>query len=763
MDERDSNRLDPAWLDTVLTGIADAVLATDLDGRVVFLNRAAEQFTGWPLAEARGEHVTRVFRAIEECTGEAHRCTVTVGMDPRRRVTLPGSCLLLSKAGVRIPIEQKTSPLRDGSGRIAGEVIIFRNITERKRAEQRLRDASQRTRNILEGIADGFVAIDPEWRFTYFNAAFERMTGLMREQVLGRSLWEIFPELNGTIVEESMKRALSEQAMVECEHEYKPRDRWFLERYYPSNEGGLTVFVTDITERKRNEQAIVELNHKLHRRIRVLQTVLDTAPVGVNVAQDPRCKVISSNKALAEMLGMPHGENVSKSRDDADKVPYRVFKDGVELPADELPMQRAARDVTIEGEVLEIVRGDGSRITAMMNARPIRDDSGAILGAVGICVDVTTIRAAEEALRRADRLKDEFLATLAHELRNPLGTIANAAQLLKMGPGAENLAWVNGVLDRQIGQLGRLIDDLLDVSRIGSGKLELKKQTLDASLVLAQALDSVRPLIKERGHGLDVLLTTGEAWVHVDPVRLQQVIVNLLVNAAKYTPRGGRIWLAADSDGQSVSISVRDDGVGIPPERLPEMFELFAQGESSPACSGGGLGIGLTIVKSLVELHGGTITARSEGSGKGSEFVVRLPAATPALTPRQEAGPASRKSSRGRRVLVVDDNPDAVESMERLLRLEGHQVAVARSGRQALEMARESKPEVILLDIGLPELSGYEVAEKLRGEAEFEDTLIVAVSGYAQDEDRRKSARAGFNHHFAKPIHPETLATLLSR
>ncbi len=372
------------------------------------------------------------------------------------------------------------------------------------------------------------------------------------------------------------------------------------------------------------------------------------------------------------------------------------------------------------------------------------------------------IREHLDGLKEDARRKDEFLAMLAHELRNPLASVNSAVHLLRRPDGADHLDWSGDVLERQVRHLSRLIDDLLDISRITRGMIELRREILDARPILGHSVDAIRPLVQERGHELAVSLGPGPLWIEADPARLEQVVVNLLTNSAKYTESGGHVRLSAGCEGGQVVIKVKDDGVGIPPDQLPRMFELFAQGDRSLARSEGGLGIGLTLVKSLVEMHGGSIEASSGGPGQGSEFVVRLPAAQ--APPRAEP-PSSRPpaSAEGLRILVVDDNVDTVQGMAKLLGLLGHEVRVAHTGPEGVEAARKHRPEVVLLDIGLPGMDGYQVAGALRRADSSRDALIIGVSGYGQDQDRRRSQEAGFDHHLIKPVDFDLLLTLLTR
>jgi signal transduction histidine kinase len=367
------------------------------------------------------------------------------------------------------------------------------------------------------------------------------------------------------------------------------------------------------------------------------------------------------------------------------------------------------------------------------------------------------------ALREADRHKDEFLAMLAHELRNPLAAVNNAVTVLKLSPDEGSRNWASDVVERQVRQLARLIDDLLDVSRITSGKIRLRKEFVDASTVLDQAIESARPLIDERRHTLTVSFERDELPLYVDTTRVEQIVLNLLTNAAKYTEDGGTIQLTAWREGQRVAISVRDNGMGIPPEKLPEMFRLFSQGDRSLARSEGGLGIGLTVVRKLAEMHSGSIEARSDGPGRGSEFVVRLPLARKPGATKPEARREQFTVGKGSRILVVDDNADTALGMVRLLSMLGNEAIAAHNGPEALELARTFRPDFVLLDIGLPGMDGYQVASALREEEAHKDTVIIAISGYGQEEDRRRSQAAGFDHHLVKPVDFDSLVSLIGR
>ncbi|MHB1561221.1 MAG: PAS domain-containing hybrid sensor histidine kinase/response regulator, partial [Isosphaeraceae bacterium] len=412
---------------------------------------------------------------------------------------------------------------------------------------------------------------------------------------------------------------------------------------------------------------------------------------------------------------------------------------------------------------------DGSERTVDLTLAPVADPHGRVRFIAAAGTDITERRHAEEALRQSARRKDEFLAMLAHELRNPLAAVRNATQVLRLADvPPEHADWAKGIIDRQVRHLARLIDDLLDVSRITRGKVDLQRERLEASAILNAAVDAVRPLIEEKQQRLSVSFIPGTLWCEVDPTRLEQVLINLLSNATRFTDSGGQLRLSARHDGRDIHFVVEDTGVGIPPDQLTQMFELFAQGDRSPARTEGGLGIGLTLVKQIAEMHGGRATAHSEGPGHGSRFTVTLPAipgprtALPARSPDDPGSAYASTAGRPSRILIVDDNADTALGLARLLRFLGHEVRVAHDGPAAIDAVHQERPDFLLLDIGLPGMDGYQVASQLRSEPGMDSLIIIAITGYGQDEDRRRSRAAGFDHHLVKPVDYQTLVTLLS-
>ena len=413
----------------------------------------------------------------------------------------------------------------------------------------------------------------------------------------------------------------------------------------------------------------------------------------------------------------------------------------------------------------DLVFPDGRTVTLLANTAPLLDEHGAVRGVVGAYMDITQRKRAEEALREADRRKNEFLATLAHELRNPLAPIRTAIELLRR---ADNDAAVmeqgRSIIERQVGQMVRLIDDLLDISRITGGKLQLRKERVELAAVVRSAIETSRSLIESQAHELTVTLPAEPTHLDADPTRLAQVFSNLLNNAAKYTDRGGHIWLTAErQDGEAI-VSVRDTGIGIAAEHLPRLFEMFSQVAPALERSQGGLGIGLSLVRGLIELHGGNVQARSGGPGKGSEFVVHLPVTKePVPIPREPAEGGVPSRSRAKcRILIVDDNRDAADSLPLMLRLAGNDISTAYDGLEAVQAAATFRPDVVLLDIGMPKMNGYEVARHIRQEPWGKNMVLVAMTGWGQEEDKRRAIEAGFNHHLVKPVKAQALQKVLA-
>lgn len=522
--------------------------------------------------------------------------------------------------------------------------------------------------------------------------------------------------------------------------------------------GAVSVF-HDITEIRKTEQALSDQRQHL-------QTLLETLPVAVFLADDDDCRYIAGNRAASDLLRVPPGGNFSKTAP-TEHAPghFRILRDGREIPSEQLPMQRAAHGEIVAEEPMQVAFDDGTVTDLLVTAQPVLDPTGRPRGSVACMLDVTELRRAERALREASRRKDEFLAMLAHELRNPLAAIRHSLSVLRLAGGSPGFdaAPVYAVMERQLAQLVRLVDDLLELSRITRGTIELREEPVDLAMVIMNAIETCRPLIDARQHHIHVDLPPG-VIVRGDAVRLSQIFGNLLNNAAHYTEPGGTITVTAARDGRDAVVSVRDTGIGIPAELLPQIFEVFAR-TRHPGRSNEGLGIGLSLVQTLVQMHGGSVEARSDGPGSGSEFVVRLPV----IDAADAASDSSKADAPGVRlepeplppVLVVDDNRDAADSLRMLLELAGAPVDVAYDGTSALALLQSRRPAVAFVDIGMPGMDGYELARRVRADSRLARVTLIALTGWGSDDDRRRSKDAGFDHHLVKPVDFETVRTLL--
>jgi signal transduction histidine kinase len=500
---------------------------------------------------------------------------------------------------------------------------------------------------------------------------------------------------------------------------------------------------------------------ELRQRLASLQAIIARAPIPIAIAHDPECRFISANRALAALLRMPTESNISLTPPPGEQPPYRIQQNGRDIPGDELPMQYAVAHRMSMSNEIEIVRADGSVLYVQNDVEPLFDTHGNIYGCVSVCVDLTDRKLAEIALREADRRKDEFLATLSHELRNPLAPIRTAVEVMRLARNNPELVeQARATLERQLQHLVRITDDLLDVSRITQNKIELRPRRVDLRTVVHGALEATRPLIDARTQALSVDLPDHPLWADADATRIGQAISNVLNNAAKYTACGGRIAIRARAAGCRAEIVVADTGIGIPPELLPRVFDMFTQLQPHRDRTFGGLGIGLSLAKRLMELHDGTIEAQSDGPGRGSTFTIRLPLAAAA----GDQEPAAVKDGRAPadcRVLIAEDNADAAEMMHVMLEVKGYDVRVVNDGTDAVAVAATFQPHIAFLDIGMPVMDGYEAARRIRA-ALGDAVMLIALTGWGQDEDKRRSREAGFDHHLTKPPEPEMIERLIA-
>jgi PAS domain S-box-containing protein len=617
--------------------------------------------------------------------------------------------------------------------------------------------SNERFQLLVEGVKDyAIFMLDPEGHVISWNRGAELIKGYRPEEILGRhfSLFYQAGALERGWPEHELKVARTEGRFEDEGWRVRKDGSVFWANVIITAlhdaAGALCGFAKvtrDLTERRRQEETLRDSEERFRL---LMEGVKDYAIFML----DPEGKIVSWNNGAELIKGYRPEEVLGRH--------FSIFYPADALargwPEHELRMARAEGRFEDEGWR---VRKDGSVFWANVVITPLYGVDKGLRGFAKITRDLTE-RKRIEMLEEADLRRNEFLAMLSHELRNPLAPIRNALSVMRMsGVNESALSWARTVLDRQVAHLTRLVDDLLDVSRIAIGKITLQREPLDVAQIVTSAVESSQPLIDSREHALEVLLPAEPLRIEGDLPRLSQVVLNLLNNAAKFTPKGGHIRLTVERDGEMAAIRVHDTGIGISADLLPNVFDLFTQGDRSLDRTEGGLGIGLTMAQRLVKLHGGSVEVRSEGSGLGSEFVVRLPLlAVQASAPQLQQ--AAGRPAGCRRVLVVDDNRDATETLELLLQLWGHEVQSALNGPEALARAVEFRPEIILLDIGLPGMSGYEVARQLRQLPGFQDVFIVAVTGYGQDSDRLHSQEAGFGHHLVKPVQPEVLQELIA-
>jgi PAS domain S-box-containing protein len=619
--------------------------------------------------------------------------------------------------------------------------------------------ADERFRKIFENAATGIAITDWAGKFQECNPAYCALLGYTEEELRALDFSQlVYPEDREANLREIRRLKEGELPCFEIENRYVRKDGrpvWvhkFVSVLHGEPHGGiaqpayLLALVTDITERRRGEESLRESEERFRR-------LADAMPQLVWTAL-PDGTVDYYNSRAREYAGVTRAADGTWT--------WQV----VLHPADREATLRAWERAVATGQPYEcehrVRMADGRFRWHLSRGMPVKDGAGRVVRWFGTATDVHELKRAHESLREADRRKDEFLAMLAHELRNPLAPIRNAVHILRMaGPKIPVLDNARDIIDRQVTHLTRLVDDLLDVSRVSRGKIELQRVPCDLRDVARQAVETAQPLINERRHELALALPEGPLLVEGDLTRLAQVVGNLLNNAAKYTDREGRIWLTVEPGAEAEAIiRVRDTGRGIDPAVIGEVFDLFYQADCTLDRSEGGLGIGLSLVRSLVSMHGGTIEARSEGRGRGSEFVVRLPCLIERAVAAEEGRAEEARAEAGLRVLVVDDNRDSAETMALLLDLEGHQVEQAHDGGQAVDAALRRRPDVVLLDIGLPVLNGYQACAAMR-KGGLQGALIVAMTGYGKQEDRRAYEDAGFDALLVKPVDMEALQRLL--
>lgn len=648
--------------------------------------------------------------------------------------------------------------LTDLSAAVVSAIEFRISIGRRMRDAARLEASEQRFNAAFQANPLPISIVSyPDGRVLNVNQAVVRQLGYRRDEIVGKTTAELnlytYPAER-----EAFFRLLREQGRVtDFEAQLKSRDgeaRIYLMSSEFIELDGRTCLLTstnDITARKRGEIALQQALERLE----LAQSAGRSGTFDWNLATNE----IQWSEAEEKLYGLEPG---------GFKGRYENWRSAVhpeDIENAEKGLAKAVNDATELNMEFRIIRPDGTILWIYATGNVIYDAQGKPLRMVGVNIDITERKSIEIALREADRRKDEFLAMLAHELRNPLAPIRNAVQILKTsGSDEANFKYARDIVERQVKHMTRLLDDLVDVARLTQGKITLKKETVELATVVDHAVELARPVISERGHQLKIELPREPALINVDGVRLSQALGNILTNAAKYTEPGGMIELTGSDTADEITFAVCDNGNGIAPEMLAHVFGLFTQSDRTLDRAQGGLGIGLALVKRLIEMHGGQVEARSAGIGKGSEFVMRLPHARDApeefVATKEIIPPGMAKKPR--RILVVDDNDDSAEVTAILLRLEGHEVAVAHSGPAAIEQVPTLRPDVLLLDIGLPGMDGYELARCLRNLPETRHAVFIALTGYGRPDDRQNSKNAGYDHHLVKPIEPAELLTLIA-
>ena len=658
-------------------------------------------------------------------------------------------------------------PLPDGRH---GVVCYFRDISERVLAQEKIRENEWRLCYATESARLTFVEIDLASGVARTPENFAAVMGYLPppEQeadgsVGARIMLEHVVPHDRPMVDAALQEFFGGKPVGKLDYRVLGDDqieRWIETSWstvFGPDGKPLKSFATnlDITERRQSEAALRQSEERF-------RALFDWGPIAM-YSCDSAGIIQEYNRGAVKLW---EREPRLGDTDEQFRGSFKTYlPDGTFLPYARTAMTRVLKGEIPAAHDMEIVveRIDGSRITLVVNVVPLKNGRGEVTGAITCFFDISERTRLErktqeqaQALADLDRRKDEFLAMLSHELRTPLAPISNALYILRLQKNEEPLQQqARNIIERQVGQLKHLVDDLLEVSRITTGRVQLRQDRVAVGGIVERAVETAHPLIGQRRHELNVSLPPQPIWLHADAARLEQVVVNLLTNATKYTDEGGHIWLTVQQEGDAVVLRVRDTGIGIAPELLPRIFDLFTQAERSLDRSQGGLGIGLSLVQRLVELHGGTVEAYSV-LGQGSEFVVRLPVMLTSMAPSTSPSPSpstetDQPPGKCCRVLVVDDNVDLAQSLAILLKAAGHDVRIAYDGPTALEAALDYRPDMVLLDIGLPGLTGYEVAKRMRQQAVLGNVVLVAMTGYGQETDRQRSQEAGFDHHLVKP------------
>jgi PAS domain S-box-containing protein len=742
----------------LLESITDSFYALDEQDRVSYANQRALDFFGRSRTDVLGQPIWSLLPVSDHA---GLRAAFLRARLEKRSVTLE----LQSAAGRWLEVHAFPGA--------SGLAVNFRDISTRKRAESILRDSELHFRAVADAVPVLMWRADPENRGIWFNKTWLDYTGRAMEQEIGFG-WaaDVHPE----DLDEAMRRcqaALDARLPLEMEFRMRRHDgeyRWMLDRGNPVYDGpggafsGYIGTCIDITDLKRSSDALQAAEQRYRAFVAnsseaIWRYELDE-PVELSWPVERQLEHILEhgrlaelNDAMARMYGFDNAREMvgaplsaTLPRDDPAAQAYlrRVIEAGYQLPdVESEEKDRQGNTRFFSNSITPVIEG------------------GRLLRAWGTQRDITDRKRIEQGMKEAERRKDEFVATLAHELRNPLAPIRNGIHLLKSGKAGNDAARVLGMMERQMAHMVRLLDDLLDLSRITRGRMELKRKVVRMEDVLAAAVESTHLVVEARGHRLAVQIEEKDLKVDGDPTRLSQVFANLISNAAKYTERGGRITLTQKREAGQCLVSVADTGIGIPAQALDQLFEMFSQVRMHQQHAESGLGIGLSVVRTLVHMHGGSVSAHSQGPGMGSTFVVRLPLVVDAESGMAESS-AARPPERSERILVVDDNRDAAETMAFLLQAEGHEVQTAFGGEEAVHQAATFQPGLIFMDLGMPLVDGYEATRRIRAIDGNTRPTIIALTGWGQPADRQRASEAGMDGHLVKPADPEALREVIS-
>jgi PAS domain S-box-containing protein len=743
-----------------LSSIGDAVIATDDDGRVTFMNSIAESLTGWTYSECSGRPLKDVFNIVNEETRTPLENPALRALQRGEVVGLANHTVLIARDGSEHPIDNSAAPIITEDAGLTGAVLVFRDITRRRAAERQIRESRERLRTTLSSIGDAVLATDSEGRVTYVNPVAEKLLGYSFAEASGRNLPEVFNIVNeftrqttenpvdlvlrtGKIVGLANHTLLirpdgSELPIDDCAAPIQDDSGHMI---------GVVLVFRDITDRRRaqKDQAL-------------LAAIVESSEDSI-ISIDLQGRIMTWNAGAERLFGYQAEEIIGR--------PIFVLIPRDHANEEATILEHVGRGEKVQGYETVRLRNDGRPVDISLSISPVRDNSGAIIGVAKIARDISDRKRMEQDLLEADKQKDNFLALLAHELRNPLGPIRNAVKILELQRRDDkDLLSYCALIDTEVGRITRLLDDLLDISRITKGKMAFQKEPLDLREVVNSAVQTSRLLIDEKGHKIVVCLPPTPVTVYGDSMRLAQVFSNLLNNAAKFSESGGEISVTVNLHDDQAIVRVKDTGIGISPDLLPKVFDIFVQGGVVTERRYEGLGLGLTLARDIVEFHGGTIEARSEGEDQGSEFIVCLPLSDVPSSEEASSATVKRLASGERsqgRVVVVEDNKNQALTLQRLLTQMGYEVHIAHDGSSAMKLLTNFVPDFAFIDIGLPRMNGYDLARWLRQKPEFRNTILIAQTGWGRNEDRAQSRSAGFDHHLIKPLDYQRLREILAQ